>query len=149
MNNKKTTVYSLINYQKEKNKVTRQADIKSDKYLSFKAKSIEDFQKVKDAKILAHQDGLEVYDLMSEALDLLFKKHHWPPGNPQTLLLEQDKIARVEKCKCGKPASAFGLHVASGKDFKFCAKCFREVPQRHDPKIWCFSADSLTAKRSE
>lgn len=127
--------------------MTRQPNINSKlKYLSFRAKTIEDFKKVDDFKILCNQDGLEIYDLMSEAINLVFLKHHWPPGNPQTLLLKQDKVNRVEKCKCGRQATTFGVHLLSKKEFRFCSKCFSVVSQRHDPKVWHFNSDSLMAK---
>lgn len=130
--------------------MTRQPNINSKlKYLSFRAKTIEDFKKVDDFKTLCNQDRLEIYELMNEAIDLVFKVHHWPPGNPQTLLLEQDKVVRVEKCKCGLQATAFGVQVLSGEEFKFCAKCFRGVPQRHDIKVWRFSNSSTAKRRTE
>jgi hypothetical protein len=129
--------------------VTRQCAINSKlKALAFRAKTIEDFQKVDDFKTLCIQDGLEIYDLMSEAIDLVFKKHHWPPGNPQLLLerFQEGAPVMVPNCKCGRPSVTHGVHLSSNREFDYCKKCFSEVPQRYDGKIWRFTdISSLTA----
>lgn len=89
-----------------------------------------------DAKALCIQDGITIRDLLSEALELVFKVHHWPPGNPQLQLASfQEKIV-VEKCKCGRPTNVWALHLASKEEHKFCSKCFSEIPMRYDSKVW-------------
>ena len=100
-----------------------------------------------DAKALCIQDGITIRDLLSEALTLVFKVHHWPPGNPQLTLqtsLELSEKVRV-RCKCGSLAVKHGVFISSGKEFDFCVKCFSVLPQRHDPKVWkitCFLPSS-------
>ena len=71
--------------------MTRQPDIKSKSDRAvYSPSSIEGKQKVRDLKALCIQDGVTANDLLDEALNLLFKVHHWPPGNPQLTL---DKLS--------------------------------------------------------
>ena len=117
--------------------------------ISFKARSVFDQQKIFTFKKLAIQDGLELSDLFFEAVDLVLTKHHIENGGNPQLLLEKfsdGEPVAVSKCKCGKTATAFGLNLLSKKEFRFCSKCFSDVPQRHDPKVWRFNSDSYTAK---
>ena len=117
------------------------------KRLVFVPISLEDEKMSMDAKTLCIQDGITIRDFLSECIELGFKVHHWPPGNPQLTLETCQKRLAVEKCRCGRQATIFGVHVLSGKEVKFCSKCFSVVSQRHDSKIWRFSnSDSYTAK---
>lgn len=117
--------------------------------ISFKARSVFDQQKIFVFKKLAIQDGLELSDLFFEAVDLVLSRHHIENGGNPQLLLEKFQDTRLNeasvKCKCGKTATAFGLNLLSKKEFRFCSKCFSDVPQRHDSKVWRFNSDSDTA----
>lgn len=114
--------------------------------ISFKSRNIFDQEKIVTFKKLAIQDGLELSDLFFEAVDLVLTRHHIENGgNPQlTLPRFQESLVEQPKCACGKIAVKVGLHLASKKEWFFCAKCFRTVPQRYDVKVWQIS-DSLTA----
>ena len=132
--------------------MTRQPDIqsKTDRAV-YSPSSIEGKQKVRDFKTLCRQDGISANHLLEEALDLLFKKHHWPPGNPQLLLerFQEDKPAVVPNCKCGRPAVTHGLHLSSRREFDFCIKCFSGVPQRYDRKVWSFQPVAAVGTKGE
>jgi hypothetical protein len=90
-----------------------------------------------DAKTLCLQDGITIRDFLSECLELGFKVHHWPPGNPQLQLIRfQESALDAPRCKCGKAAVTHGLHIPNGREIDCCKKCFSEVPQRYDVKLW-------------
>ena len=77
--------------------------------------------------------------MINSFLDLS-RAHNWPPGNPQLLLKRfQDDVKPVLLCKCGRPAVKVGLHLTSKVERNLCAKCFSEVPARHDAKVWRFT----------
>jgi hypothetical protein len=60
--------------------LTRPADLKSKtKQLVFKPKTIADEKLSEDFKDLCLQNGLEIHDLLCEAINLAFQKHHFPP----------------------------------------------------------------------
>lgn len=116
----------------------RQANPKSCESLSIKARGVSEQKMIADLKALHLQDGIELSDLFYEALELLFKKHHWPPGNPQ-LTLDVSLLPKQQftpHCKCGWVAVKHGVHLASGVERDYCDKCFCEVLGRHDPKVW-------------
>lgn len=101
-------------------------------------------EKTKSAnfKKLCNQDGIQIHDLLNEAIDLVFKVHHWPPGNPQLTLqhsVELRKVISLGKCEsanCGLPATYLLVHLLSKKEHRFCSKHFCLVPMRFDSKIW-------------
>ena len=106
--------------------------------LTFVPTSLEDMKKSSDLKRLAIQDGCSIHDLLVESLDLLFRVHHWPPGNPQ-LTLETSLLPGKQltpHCGCGRVGVYVGVHVSSGKGRVCCLRCFGEVPLRHDVKVW-------------
>lgn len=110
--------------------------------ISFKARSVFDQQKIVTFKKLAIQDGLELSDLFFEAVDLVLSRHHIENGgNPQLLLekFQDTTLIAISKCKCGKVAVHHGIHLLSKREFDYCTKCFSEVPQRYDSKVWQFA----------
>ena len=119
--------------------MTRPPDIKSKSdRITFSPSSLEGKQKVRDFKKLCIQDGLSVNELFEEAINHIFKIHHYPPGNPQLLLekFQDGKLIEHPKCKCGKPSSKHGLHLQSKRTYDYCSRCFSEVLGRYDNKIW-------------
>lgn len=118
--------------------MTRPASVESKSgQLVFRPKTVEDFKISEDVKRLAIQDEITVYDLLKEAIQLLFKVHHWPPGNPQlTLQLfnGQSKlpVKHVKCCfnGCKKEAVASGVFVESGAVKHFCAFHFDVVKKQ-------------------
>jgi hypothetical protein len=119
--------------------VTRPPNLKSP-HTSFKPKTLEDEKIIEDFKKLAAQDGIKLYDLYIEAFQLLFKAHHWPPGNPQlTLQSSLEKRVSLGKCtakNCTFQAVIVGTNLIAKKEHRFCKKHFAELPQRHDAKLW-------------
>lgn len=119
----------------------RNSDPKANSTLSVKARGESEKKVIADLKKLANQDGIDVVDLFFESVDLLFKVHHWPPGNPQQQIIRftQEKIEPAFKCcKCGRAASKSGYHIPSKKNLDYCDSCFKEVPMRYDGKVWVF-----------
>ena len=118
--------------------MTRQADINSQtKMLVFKAKTIDDEKVVEDFKKLCNQDGLQIYNLMFEAIQLVFKVHHWPPGNPQ-LTLQTFATGKREidlgKCgyaNCSAKAVTTGTYLPNKKEYKLCEKHSRLAKSDH------------------
>jgi hypothetical protein len=105
--------------------------------------SIEEEQISDDFKKLCLQDEITTKQLMLEAIQLLFKVHHWPPGNPQLTLVnyQQSKLASLGKCgiaNCTYKAVAIGVNQLTKKEFRFCKKHFSTLPSRYDPKVWQF-----------
>ncbi|MCL2359020.1 MAG: hypothetical protein LBH74_06225 [Nitrososphaerota archaeon] len=123
--------------------MTRQADPKVKDNLHIHARNEPERQIIGDLKQLANQDGVELTDLVFEAITLMFRTHHWPPGNPQTQLTpyQQPTHPIVEKCKCGRPAIIWTTHIISKKNYCFCQPCFNKVPLRYDPKLWKITLD--------
>jgi hypothetical protein len=123
--------------------MTRQPDIKSKSDRAvYSPSSIEGKQKVRDLKTLCIQDGVTANDLLDEALNLLFKVHHWPPGNPQlTLSNYQMKIsASVSKCGfsgCKNAAVASGVYLPQQKNYQLCNRHLAEA--KNNGKIWRLS----------
>jgi hypothetical protein len=101
--------------------------------------SIEDIEKADNFKKLCLQDGLTVHNLMSEAIDLVFKKHNYPPGNPQlTLVNYQEKHATLGKCgfaSCTMNAVTTGFFVPQKKEYKLCIKHLKENKFSRDWRI--------------
>jgi hypothetical protein len=103
-----------------------------------KARGESEKKSIGNLKQLAVQDGVNVADLIFEAIDLVFKVHHWPPGNPQLQLsnFQQGKLPTVENCKCGREVAVWTLNLQTKTEYKFCSKCFAKVPMRYDQKTW-------------
>jgi hypothetical protein len=108
----------------------------------FKAKSIADQGIIYNLKKLSLQDDIELNDLLREAIQLVFLKHHLDlGGNPQLTLVNfhQAPLIRLGKCDingCHSNAIHVGLNLKTKKEQKFCDKCFRNVHNRYDPKFW-------------
>jgi hypothetical protein len=118
--------------------LTRQADPNSKEGFSIKARGESEKLCIHKLKKLAVQDGIEIADLVFEALDLVFKVHHFDTlPNPQLQLtpFQQGKLV-TENCKCGKEAAVWALNLTSKTEFKFCKNCFGKVPMRYDQKTW-------------
>jgi hypothetical protein len=121
--------------------------------LNFKPKTIEEGQITDDFKRLCNQDGVEIHDLMIEAIQLVFRVHHWPPGNPQLTLVnyKQGKLLSLGKCgfaNCMFKAVAVGVFLPKEKEYKLCMKHFKQA--QNDSKNWQIKdVSSLTAKRME
>ncbi len=120
--------------------MTRQPDIKSKSDRAvYSPSSIEGKQKVRDLKALCIQDGVTANDLLDEALNLLFKVHHWPPGNPQlTLTNYQVKPSKVlSKCEfsgCKGEAVASGVFLPKNKEYRLCKRHLVEA--KNSRKVW-------------
>ena len=127
-------------------KVTRQADPGVKDNLHVRAKSESERRLIGELKQLARQDGVELSELVFEGILLMFKAHHWPPGNPQLQLsvFQQEKLSNPEKCKCGRHAvvHATDLRGITKIEHYFCQNCFNNIPSRHDPKIWKITPDN-------
>jgi hypothetical protein len=129
--------------------MTRQPDIKSTtKRLTYIPVTIEEEKKSDDFKSLCIQDGLKARDLLNEAIDLVFKAHHWPPGNPQltlqTFASGKPVIVSLGKCSltnCNQKAIIAGVEVRTKKEYKLCKKHYTSLPLRHDPKVWQFKEE--------
>ena len=118
--------------------MTRQADPNSKDGFSIKARGESEKLSIHKLKKLAVQDGIEITDLVFEALDLVFKVHHFDTlPNPQLQLtpFQQGKLT-VEKCKCGREVIVWALHLSTKEEHKFCKQCFSKVPMRHDADTW-------------
>ncbi|MDR2203701.1 MAG: hypothetical protein LBE76_05330 [Nitrososphaerota archaeon] len=61
--------------------MTRQADPKVKDNIHVRARSETERRIIGELKQLALQDQVEIADLIFEGIDLMFKTHHWPPGN--------------------------------------------------------------------
>lgn len=122
--------------------MARTADTNSkSKRIVFIPLTLEEEQISDDVKKLAIQDGLQVHDLMLEAIKLLFKVHHWPPGNPQLTLQnyslgKQNFLGKCSLANCSNNAIIEAVNVQTKKEYKFCKKHFTGLPSRHDPKVW-------------
>jgi hypothetical protein len=120
-------------------KTTRQPNPNSKNGFSVKARDESEKLYIHKLKKLAIQDGVEIADLVFEALDLVFKVHHFDTfPNPQLQLtpFQQGKLPTVDKCKCGKEASVWALNLQTKVEHKFCVQCFGKVPMRYDAKTW-------------
>lgn len=95
-------------------------------------------------KKLAIQDKTTQHDLLLEAIQLLFVKHHLDlGGNPQRQLHSFDNTPPTPKCTCGREATKEGYQVKTMTKRFFCERCFTETPLRYDQKIWRFTPIDL------
>jgi hypothetical protein len=109
----------------------------------FIPRSLEEKAIADDFKRLCLQDEISTQTLMLEAIQLLFKTHHWPPGNPQLTLANynQTKIIGLGKCSianCIQKAIISGINLTTKKEYYFCKKHYSTLPNRHDSKTWKF-----------
>jgi hypothetical protein len=90
-------------------------------------------------KKLCIQDETTVHDFLLESIKVNLQKHNIIiGGNPNRQLLSFGEESKqvYAPCKCGKSSALHMLHLASNREYDFCAKCFGEVPMRHDLKVW-------------
>jgi hypothetical protein len=111
------------------------------KRIVFVPVSLEDEKMAVDFKTLCQQDGVTIHDLMSEALSLVFKVHHWPPGNPQlTLSNYQVKLSASMKCGfsgCKGEAVGSGVFLPKNKEYQLCPLHFAAA--KNSSKVWRLS----------
>ena len=123
--------------------MTRQPDIKSKSDRAvYSPSSIEGKQKVRDLKTLCIQDGVTANDLLDEALNLLFKVHHWPPGNPQLTLTNYQVKPSASMGKCGfsgckGEAVALGVFLPKNKEYRLCSQHLTHA--KNSVKVWRLS----------
>ena len=121
--------------------MTGQPKIQSQtKRIVFIPLTIEDEKTSEDFKRLCRQDGLHVHDLMLEAIQLVFKKHNFPPGNPQlTLQNYTEKKVSLGKCgyaNCNFKAVGSGVYLSTNREYKLCMKHFSQA--KNDRANWEF-----------
>jgi hypothetical protein len=89
-------------------------------------------------KTVCIQDDETQHDMLLEAIQLWFVKHHLDlGGNPQRILPSfQQETLTAEKCQCGREVVVWALNLTSKVEFKFCKQCFGKVPMRYDAKTW-------------
>lgn len=123
--------------------MTRQPDIKNKTdRLVFIPLSKDERELAGITKKLCIQDEMTLHDFLLESIELNLRKHRIViGGNPNRQLLSfGDEPRQVfAKCKCGKDSVNHGLHLASKREYDYCKKCFSNVPQRYDGKIWKWS----------
>ena len=123
--------------------MTRQPDIKNkNDRLVYAPTSLSEKKLSQDAKALCIQDGITIRDLLSEALDLVFKVHHWPPGNPQLTLTNYQvkSFASLSKCgfsDCKGDAVASGVFLPKNKEYKLCSQHLTHA--KNSGKVWRLS----------
>ncbi len=111
------------------------------KDIHIKPTRYEDEITIANFKKICAQDELPYMEAFKEMVGPWFVKHNLDlGGNPQRQLLSFDNKVATAKCKCGKPAAKHGVHLATRNELDFCDKCYREVPMRHDQKIWRFTS---------
>lgn len=118
--------------------VTRQVNPKSTDTYSVKAKDEIEKRIIGDFKALALQDGKDARELFFQAVDLLFKVHHWPPGNPQ-LTLTNYHVKPIAPIKCGyancnELGVGAGVYLPKNKKFNLCS--FHFGLAKNTPKVW-------------
>jgi hypothetical protein len=93
-----------------------------------------------DFKTLCQQDDVTIHDLLYEAIQLCFKVHHWPPGNPQlTLSNYQVKLEDMGHCGysgCKHKAIAKGVYLPKNQEFKLCKLHYESA--LNASKVWSF-----------
>lgn len=118
--------------------MARHPDAKAKETISFKARSEAEKQLIGDFKKLCLQDSIDQIDLFAEALSLVFKVHHWPPGNPQlTLSNYQVKPLALGKCgyvACKDNAVSVGVYLPQQKEYSLCK--LHKLLAVNTPKVW-------------
>lgn len=118
----------------------RQPDIKNkNDRLVYVPASLSEKKLSQDAKALCIQDGITIRDLISEALELAFKVHHWPPGNPQLTLTNYQLKAAASRSKCGfsgckSEGVATGVFLPNNKEYSLCTRHFATA--KNSDKVW-------------
>jgi hypothetical protein len=113
--------------------LTRQADPSVKDNLHIRARSESERQLIGELKQLARQDDVELADLIFEGVLLMFKAHHWPPGNPQlqlSVFQQENSVTNNNSCTCGRPIDVTYGFWTDKKPRKSCKYCFNKIPQR-------------------
>jgi hypothetical protein len=122
--------------------MARQVEIKNKtNRLVFIPLSEEDHKTAEAFKKLVTQDETTIHDLMLEAIQLVFVKHHLDiGGNPQRQLLsfEQTQISK-EMGVCGyagckQKAVGAGVYLPTSKQYKLCCRHFGDA--KNNGKVW-------------
>ena len=118
--------------------MARHPDAKAKETISFKARNEGEKKLIGDFKSLCIQDSIDQIDLFAEALDQVFKLHHWPPGNPQ-LTLTNYHVEPFQVLKCGYngckgDAVGSGLYLPQHKRFELCSEHFALA--KNVSKVW-------------
>ena len=121
------------------------------KRIVFIPNSLEEEQISDDFKKLCLQDEISTRKLLLEAFTLVFKVHHWPPGNPQLTLEKslEEKKTSLGKCSlanCTYKAIISGANLVTKKEYVFCKKHYSTLPHRYDSKIWQFKKEKPSNK---
>jgi hypothetical protein len=112
--------------------MTRQANPAVKNNLHVRAKNESERRLIGDLKQLARQDGVELSELVFEGLLLMFKAHHWPPGNPQlqlTIFQKGTPIINTNICACGRPIEVTYGFWTDTTSYKSCKCCFNKISQ--------------------
>ena len=118
--------------------MTRKPNPKSNEFLNMKARNESEKKLISDFKSLAVQDEKDQIDLFAEAVNLVFKAHNWPPGNPQ-LTLTNYHVKAEAKVLCGyvgckREAAGEGTYLPSKRVLPLC--CFHFDVARGCRKVW-------------
>jgi hypothetical protein len=119
----------------------RKVDPKSkSKRIVFAPENAEDEKMSENFKELCLQDGLQAHDLLKEAIELVFKKHNYPPGNPQLLLarfMNGKPVQQLGPCGfkgCNLPATGKGIYLPTQKEYLMCK--YHKHAAQGNPKNW-------------
>ena len=115
--------------------MTRQVDPKVKDNIHVRARSETERRIISELKQLALQDQVELADLIFEGIDLMFKTHHWPPGNPQLqLTIFQNETPQVKSkygiCNCGQIPEVRYRSNLDRKNYNICKQCFKTLRSR-------------------
>lgn len=130
--------------------MTRQPDIKNKtNRLVYIPSSVEEFKLASDVKALCIQDGITIRDFLSECIDLGFKVHRWPPGNPQLTLTNYHVNPTVVAFKCGfagckNKAVGEGIYLPQNRKMGLCRLHLQSTA--NTPKVWQILAANSSGK---
>jgi hypothetical protein len=119
--------------------MTRQPDLKNKlNRLVYIPSDVAENKLSMDVKALCIQDGITIRDFLSEAINLAFKVHNWPPGNPQ-LTLSNYQVKPLDMGHCGysgckNKAVASGLYLPKQQQFKLCKLHYESA--KNTSKVW-------------
>ena len=113
--------------------MTRHADPKVKDNIHVRARSETERRIIGELKQLANKDEVEIADLIFEGIELMFKIHHWPPGNPQlqlTMFQNGKPPTKTENnlCECGRPLEIAYRLWQDKKIYKTCKLCYNKIP---------------------
>jgi len=129
--------------------ITRQVEPNKKDGFNVKARNETERQTIGNLKQLCLQDDLELADFIFECIHLGFKKHHYPPGNPQRQLTQYQQThiptGQKEVCSnCNQHSSVIWLihlQLKPQKQASYCQTCFSKIPCRFDTKLYKITKD--------